>query len=181
MPPKPHPSRSPPPSLPPQALLHTLQSLLSLELHAETTQNALLLGAAPPPLLARAGLALLNLSITSYRTGLGGRTVLELGLDPALAPSAKDSSNNHSSGLPPLPEHGIRTGDIVRVGERPRDTAKKREVAEGKERGVEGVVVRVGERVVQVALGKEGKKGGKEEDDSAGAGLEGLPDGKLWM
>ena len=73
-----------------------------------------------------------------------------------------------------LPEHGIRTGDIVRVGERPKDGAKKRDVEATRGKGVEGVVVRVQERSVQVALGKEGGK-----DDGEG---EGVPrEGKLWL
>ncbi|ETN43672.1 uncharacterized protein HMPREF1541_02831 [Cyphellophora europaea CBS 101466] len=161
-------SPSPSTSLPPAALLTTLSSLLALELHAETTQNALLLSSAPPTLLARAGLALLNLSIASYRTGLGGRTVLELVLDAAVVP--KDSRGE-------LPEHhGIRTGDIVRVGERPREAARKREVREVEKGGVEGVVVRVGERGVWVAVGREGR-----DRDEEGGGIEQLGDGKLWL
>ncbi len=99
------------------------------------------------------------------RTGMGGRTVIELSLDSAVITKGTRGE---------LPEHGIRTGDIVRVGEKPKDGAKKRDVEATKGRGVEGVVVRVGDRSVQIALGKDG---GKDEGDGVG-----LPsDGKLWL
>ena len=98
------------------------------------------------------------------RTGMGGRTVVELVLDSAVIPKG---------GKGDLPQHGIRTGDIVRVGERPREGAKKRDVAEQKGKGAEGVVVRVGERGLQVALGKEG---GKDDGDEQMAG-----EGRLWL
>jgi DNA polymerase alpha-associated DNA helicase A len=168
MAPKPPP---PPQPLPPQAHLTTLLSLLTLELKAETAQSSLLLTSTPPTLLARAGLALLNLSLASYRTGLGGRTVLELVPDPATGTPAGSGKAGSPELL--LGEHGIRTGDIVRVGERPRDSARKKEVREVKGRGVEGVVVRVSAGAVMVAVG------GKGEED--GEGIEGLSEGRLWL
>ncbi|EXJ83233.1 hypothetical protein A1O1_06852 [Capronia coronata CBS 617.96] len=147
--------------LPPAAFFATLLSLLSVEQASEVAETSLLLSSTPPSTLARAGLAILNLSIQSFKTGLGGRSVVELGLDSAVV--AKDSKGE-------LPEHGIRTGDIVRLGEMPKGTAKKREVNELKGKGVEGVVTRVGERAVWVALGKDG-----------GDDVEAVPDGKLWL
>lgn len=149
------------PLLPPPAFFTTLLSLLSVEQASEVAETSLLLSSTPPSTLARAGLAILNLSIQSLKTGLGGRSVVELGLDSAVI--SKDSKGE-------LPEHGIRTGDIVRLGEMPKGTAKKKEVSELKGKGVEGVVTRVGERAVWVALGKEG-----------GDDVEAVPDGKLWL
>lgn len=162
---------APPPStssmLPPATFFTTLAHLLTLEQASEVAENALLLSSAAPTTLARAGLAILSLTIASLKTGLGGRSVVELALDPAVV--AKDSKGD-------MPEHGIRTGDIVRVGEMPKGTAKKKEVVELKGKGVEGVVTRVGERAVWVALGKDGggSNGGGDE-------VEGVPDGKLWI
>ena len=89
--------------------------------------------------------------------------MVELGLDPAVV--AKDSKGE-------LSQHGIRTGDVVRVGEMPRGTVKKKEVSELKGKGAEGVVTRVGQRAVWVALGKDG---GNVDD------MEEVPDGKLWL
>ena len=134
-------------------------SLLVAEQASEVAETTLLLSDTAPTILARSGLAVLNLTLHSQRTGLGGKTVVELGLDSAIAGSNAD-----------LPEHGIRTGDIVRVGDQPKGDAKKKERNEAKTKGVEGVVTRVGERAIWVALGK----GGGDEDVD-------LPGGKLWL
>ena len=108
--------------------------------------------------------------------------MLELGLDPAVTPTGgrgNANSTGGSGGSPGgeggrrLPEHGIRTGDIVRVGEQAKGGARKKEVAEMKGKGVEGVVTRVGERAVWVAVGKDG--------DSNDADGEVLGEGRLWL
>lgn len=147
----------------PAAFAYTQLSLLEVEQSAEVAETTLLLNDSPPTTLARAGLAILNLSPVSQRTGLGGKTVLELGLDPAIASVEKGRSD--------LPEHGIRTGDIVRVGEQPSGAAKKKEKAEMKGKGVEGVVTRIGQRAIWVALGKDS---GADDDVD-------IPTGKLWL
>jgi DNA polymerase alpha-associated DNA helicase A len=139
----------------------TQLSLLSAELDAEAAETALLLSSQPPQILARAGLAILNLTVSSLRTGLGGKTVVELALDSAVT-GGKDRDGR-------LPEHDIRTGDIVRVGDLPTGGAKKKDREELKAKGFEGVVTRVGERAVWVALGKDGR------DD------EDLSSGRLWL
>lgn len=130
-------------------------SLLASELAAETSQSALLLSTHSPRTLSRAGLAITNLTLSSQRTGLGGKTVLELEQDSAV-------------GGEELGEHGIRVGDIVRVGQQPKGGEKKAEKKSIEDKGLEGVVVRVGQRVVQVALDKEG-------DEGEGVG------GRLWV
>lgn len=115
-------------------------SLLSAELIAETTSTTLLLSSTSPKTLARAGLAITNLSLSSLRTGLGGKTVLELEQDHAIG-------NNGELG-----EHGIRVGDVVMIGEQPKGGEKKKEKAAINERGTQGVVIRVGNKGLQVAL-----------------------------
>lgn len=149
--------------LSPAAFAHVQLSLLRTEQSAEVEETTLLLSEFPPKSLARAGLAILNLTLFTQRTGLGGKTVLELGLDHAITSTGKGGSN--------LPEHGIRTGDIVRVGEQPSGRAKRKEKVEMKEKGMEGVVARVGERAIWVAAGK----GSSGDED-----LE-IPDGKCWL
>ncbi|RMD39985.1 hypothetical protein DV735_g5144, partial [Chaetothyriales sp. CBS 134920] len=158
--------------LPHPAFFATLRSLLDRELAAETAEASLLLTSTPPTVLARAGLAILNLTVSSLRTGMGGRTVIELALDPAVIP--KGSAGD-------LPEHAIRTGDIVRVGPKPSDGARKKDRSETEAKGVEGVVVKVRERALQVALGKEGGGGGSGKDDDAVTAA--VPDGNqlLWL
>ena len=65
-------------------------------------------------------------------------------------------------------EHGIRVGDIVRVGEQPKGGERRKEKMGMEGRGLEGVVVRVGQRGVQVALDKD-------EDNVDGLGA------RLWV
>ena len=115
-------------------------SLLNAELAAETASTALLLSSSSPKLLARAGLAITNLNLSSLRTGLGGKTVLELEQDHAIGNDGE------------LGEHGIRVGDIVRIGEQPKSGEKKKEKAVIDQRGTEGVVIRIGDKGLQVAL-----------------------------
>ncbi|KAI4096473.1 MAG: hypothetical protein LQ344_000981 [Seirophora lacunosa] len=130
-------------------------SLLAAELAAETSQNALLLSTHSPRTLSRAGLAITNLSLSSQRTGLGGKTVLELEQDSAV-------------GGEELGDHGIRVGDIVKVEQQPKGGERKLEKRSMEGKGLEGVVVRIGRKAVQVALDKE-------EDEGDGLG------GMLWV
>ena len=104
-------------------------ALLSAELAAETASTTDLLASTSPNVLSRAGLAIINLVVSSQRTGLGGKTVLELEQDHAVGNAGE------------IGEHGIRTGDIVRVGEQPKGNEKKKEKAGMEGRGVEGGVV----------------------------------------
>ena len=120
-------------------------------------ETASLVAAHSPAALQRAGVALTGLVIGAQRTGLGGKTVLELGPDTATAGLAAE-----------LPEHGIRTGDIVLVAEQPAGSAKKREVKELEKKGVKGVVTKVGRNGLAVALGEE-----KEDAGALG--------GRLWV
>ncbi|GAB7340135.1 hypothetical protein MBLNU457_6619t2 [Dothideomycetes sp. NU457] len=130
-------------------------SLLSDELKAETEETAILTSTHAPSVLARVGQAVLNLSVSSQRTGLGGKTVLELELDPAVAGVSKE-----------LPEHGLRVGDIVAVAEQPKGAERKKERESMEKKGVNGVVVKVLKEMIVVALDKE-------EID--------VPGGKLWL
>jgi len=131
----------------------TQLSLLSQELNAEVSQTVDLISQASPSALQRAGIAVLNLHVASQRTGLGGKTVLELELDPAI-------------GRDELPEHGLRVGDIVGVRSQVGGSAKKQEKAKAETEGVDGVMVKVSATALAVALDKE--------DADA-------PGGKLWM
>ncbi|KAF2220410.1 AAA domain-containing protein [Elsinoe ampelina] len=129
--------------------------LLANEQQAEVEETSLLTATHSPSVLARAGLAITNLTVNNQRTGLGGKTVLDLGLDPAVSGNSKE-----------LPQHGIRVGDIVGVAEQPKGAEKKKDRTEMEKKGVQGVVVKVMREVVVVALDKE------EVD---------VPGGKLWL
>lgn len=129
--------------------------LLDKELNAELSESKALTSTHAPKALARAGLAILNLTIASQRTGLGGKTVVDLGLDSAIAGSESD-----------LPRHGIRVGDIVRLAEQPKCGERKVEKDVVEKNGANGVVVKAGQSTVVVALDK---------DDVD------VPSGKLWL
>jgi DNA polymerase alpha-associated DNA helicase A len=121
-------------------------TLLDAELQAELSETNALLSSHTPTALARAGLAILNLNVSSIRTGLGGKTVVELGLDSAVVAKGEK---------PDIPEHGIRVGDIVAVQDQPSGNAKKTEKKELEKKGVEGVVLRVRRENVVIVLDKE--------------------------
>jgi len=127
----------------------TQLALLDLELQSEVSETSSLISNSSPAALQRAGVAITSLTLTSQRTGLGGKTVVELGPDPATA--GKEGE---------LPEHGVRTGDIVVVSEMPSGSAKKREVRELESKGCRGVVTRVGRTAIWAALDeREGEEG----------------------
>jgi DNA polymerase alpha-associated DNA helicase A len=133
-------------------------TLLDAELQAELSETNALLSSHTPSALSRAGLAILNLNVSSIRTGLGGKTVVELGLDSAVVAKGEK---------PDIPEHGIRVGDIVGVQEQPSGSAKKAEKRDAVKKGADGVVLRIRRETVEVVLDKE------DADVPSG--------GRLWM
>ncbi|CAK7267181.1 hypothetical protein SEPCBS57363_002468 [Sporothrix epigloea] len=114
--------------------------LLTAELQSEIAQTAETVGGHTPAALQRAGVAVTNLVVGGWRTGMGGRTVLILEGDAATASSDE------------LPEHGLRTGDVVLVAEQPGGSAKKREMRDLEKRGVHGVLTRVRRTALEVAV-----------------------------
>lgn len=135
----PHP---PPVDIP--AFAATQLALLERELQSEISETSSLISAHSPTGLQRAGLAITNLVSSSQRTGLGGKTLLELGPDAATSSTGE------------LPAHGIRVGDIVLVAEQPAGGAKKRQVRELEEKASRGVVTKAQRAAVYVAL-EEGR------------------------
>jgi DNA polymerase alpha-associated DNA helicase A len=106
----------------------SLENEKSVDIDEMTT----LLSSLPPKRLAARGLAVVNLVIGSMRTGLGGKTIIELELDPAVA-----------NGSPILDTGDIRTGDIVKVTQ---DKAREDSPF------IEGVVVKSGSASIAVAI-----------------------------
>lgn len=125
------------------AFASTQLALLDAELQSEVQETSGLITGLSPTALQRAGLAITNLVISAQRTGMGGKSVLEL--EP-------DSATNASG---ELPEHGVRTGDIVLVSEQPAGSAKKREIKDLEKKGVRGVVTKVKRESLSVAADEE--------------------------
>lgn len=134
-------------------------ALLDAEQKSEIAETSDLIAAHSPAALQRAGAAITNLAAASRRTGPGGKTVVELAPDPAVSGPGGE-----------LPEHGIRPGDIVLVGEQPAGSARRREVRDLERRGVRGVVTRVRRCDVGVALDED-----REDAVSAALG------GRVWI
>ncbi len=126
-------------------------ALLDAELEAELAEASSLVAQSSPTTLQRAGLAITNLILSSQRTGLGGKTVIDLEPDSAI-------------GGDQAQEHGIRTGDIVSVQEQVAGSAKKKERNDASK--VTGVVTRVRGPRLSIAI-NEG-----EED---------VPPKRLWV
>lgn len=121
-------------------------TLLDAELKAELSETDALLSSHTPTALARGGLAILNLNVSSVRTGMGGKTIVELALDSAVVTKGAK---------PEIPEHGIRVGDIVALSDQPAGSAKKTEKKELEKKGAEGVVLRVRRENIEMVLNKE--------------------------
>lgn len=85
-------------------LSESFSSALKEEQKLDIDETNKLLDSKSPKQLARQGLAIINLIIGSIRTGMGGRTIITLELDPAV--SQKDQELDFGE---------VRTGDIVRV------------------------------------------------------------------
>jgi DNA polymerase alpha-associated DNA helicase A len=126
------------------AFASTQLALLDAELQSELQETSGLISNTSPTSLQRAGLAITNLVVSSQRTGLGGRTVLELSPDSATAGAGGE-----------LPEHGIRTGDIVLVSEQPAGSAKKREIKDLEKKGARGVVTKIKKDAVAIAVDED--------------------------
>ncbi|EFE37584.1 hypothetical protein TRV_07762 [Trichophyton verrucosum HKI 0517] len=129
--------------------------------------------------LQNAGHALTGMVLTNCRTGMGGREVGEFGLNTALSGSGRAKGASKDEDNTRLGVHGITVGDIVRVEEiaSGKTTAKSKagQDDEKGQRGLEGVVTRVGERSIWAAFGDRGK--GKQDED----GVDELWGRKLWL
>lgn len=146
------------------AFAATQLELLAAELQSEIAQTAETVGGHTPAALQRAGIALINLVIGGRRTGMGGRTVLTLEGDSATASSDE------------LPEHGLRTGDVVLVAEQPGGSAKKREMRDLEKRGVHGVVTKLKRTAIEVAVDDD-----KTENDENVDALMQSVSGRVWL
>jgi len=140
----------------------TQLSLLQAELDSEIEETSILVSSHSPAALQRGGLALTNLTVTSQRTGFGGKTIVELSPDAATSSSTSDGDGGGG-----LPQHGIRPGDIILLSEQPAGSAKKKELRDIEKKGVTGVVTRVRKNDVGVAL--------NEDREDA------VPTGRVWM
>ncbi|RKF65407.1 DNA polymerase alpha-associated DNA helicase A [Golovinomyces cichoracearum] len=137
--------------------LHLLEHELATELQEisnEVSNNT-------PKSLSRAGLAIMNLTPVSQRTGLGGKTIVEMIPDTATGNEGE------------IPENGMRVGDIVALAEQPVGNARKSEVRDLEQKGVKGILVKITKTRLALAL-----------EDDRGDNTEALLSGqqrRLWI
>lgn len=105
----------------PVTLSTQFSSALIEEKQIDIDETAKLLESKSPKQLAKKGLAIINLSISSLKTGMGGRTIMTLELDPAYSSKGQD-----------IQLGDIRTGDIVRVSPLSAATDSKKKGSQGK-------------------------------------------------
>ncbi|KAG5297993.1 helicase [Histoplasma ohiense] len=187
-----------PTPIPIQAFAQAQTELLLAEHEAEIASSPLSasiaqsdgISASTRRTLQAAGYALIGLVLINCRTGMGGREVGEFGVDSAIGSGArggKDSNGdggNGDGGAQRLGAHGMRVGDVVRVEDVAAGTrggggrARGSKEEERKDKALEGVVTRVGERSIWVAFGGQRVAGGKGRDEES---IEDLWGKKVWM
>lgn len=114
-----------------EKLVTQLSEALAQEQLVDVDETSQLIKSLTPKQLALRGLAVLNLISGSMRTGLGGKVIHELEIDPAIA-----------NGDQSIDSGEVRTGDIVKLA---KMKAKEDEYAEG-------VVVKSSSKGISVAL-----------------------------
>jgi DNA polymerase alpha-associated DNA helicase A len=107
-------------------------SALNVERREDYDSTQAIISSTPPKILAKNGLAVLNLVIENIRTSLGGKLIVELSIDSAIIGSKETATNSNkknktsksknpktkSTSTPntnPLANNDFKTGDIVRI------------------------------------------------------------------
>ncbi|KAI5963242.1 uncharacterized protein KGF55_003034 [Candida pseudojiufengensis] len=115
------------------------------EQEEDVNQTSIYLNSYPPKKLAQLGYAILNLNITNVRTGISGKTILELQLDKSIANGEIDTST-------------MKTGDIVKIAKMIKESKKenKKKNTDGDkdedELAIEAVVVKVTNQQVTLSV-----------------------------
>ncbi|KAJ3850391.1 P-loop containing nucleoside triphosphate hydrolase protein [Lentinula lateritia] len=125
------------------AFIDRQKLLLTRERDAEVERSSLLLSNCGPRLLEQKGLALLGLGIHEVKIGLGGKTLIELE-----RPSAYHTN-------PTFPPHNLRTGDLARIEANITTKSKRQASTDTKDSTVEGVVYKVSDTRIVLAVDSE--------------------------
>ncbi|PWN19709.1 P-loop containing nucleoside triphosphate hydrolase protein [Microstroma glucosiphilum] len=147
-----------------QSWLQRHLTLLQRERSAELEESHLLLSSVSPRVLETNGLALCRLGVLNTSIGMGGKSLVELHRPTAY----------HTE--PAFPPNGFRSGDVVVIvdeaGSGEGDDGRKKKASASKDKalasentGVDGVVVRVAETKITIAIGKRRRKGGDDGEE----------------
>lgn len=137
-----------------EQLSETLLVALAEEQQVDVIETSKILETQSPKQLAGRGLAVLNLVIGSLRTGMGGRTVVSLEIDPAIGGKELDLGD-------------VRTGDLVRLA--PQASSKKSKKGSDDDKTFLEGVANVNANSVSVVV---------EEDNDT---LSSFGDTRLWL
>lgn len=146
-----------------QSFLQRHLSLLLQERQAEVEESHLLLSSVSPRVLERNGLALCRLGMLNTSVGMGGKSLVELH-----RPAAYHTETN-------LPAHSFRSGDVVAIvdeaegsGSGGSKKGKGKSAVAGESSDIDGVVTRVTDTKIVVAIGsrRRGAGGGAADADS---------------
>lgn len=151
----------PPTPLQLQAWLQRHLDLLLAERRAEVAESHLLLSSVSPKVLEANGLALGRLGILDQSVGAGGKRIVEL---------HRPAAFNNESNFPP---HSFRTGDVVKIvdeaGDKQAGGSKKKSSKKsddnGNVDGIDGVITRVTDTRIYVAIGRSRRKSGGDEGE----------------
>ncbi|KAM0755484.1 P-loop containing nucleoside triphosphate hydrolase protein [Meredithblackwellia eburnea MCA 4105] len=135
-----------------QGFIKRLIELTERERQVEEEESRLLFTSCPFNLLEKRGLGLGNLAITKTSIGLGGKTLIDL----------ERPGHLHSS--PIFPPHSFRPGDLAALEDPAASSSKIKSKAVKHGPALEGVVFKVLETKVVVALNRRGGEAGKDED-----------------
>ncbi|KAF9070139.1 P-loop containing nucleoside triphosphate hydrolase protein [Rhodocollybia butyracea] len=125
------------------AFIDRQKVLLAREREASISQTSDLLSNFDPKLLEKKGLALLGLGVQEVKIGLGGKTLVQL----------ERPSAYHSSII--FPPHTLRPGDLARIEANVTTKTKKPAVADTKDSTVQGVVYKVSDTRIVIAVDSE--------------------------
>ncbi|KAG0041009.1 hypothetical protein BGZ82_003620 [Podila clonocystis] len=134
----------------PELFLAHQEKLVQAERDFELLEIQRVFAACTPAQLAKKGLAVLGLTVVGMKTGAGGKSLVDLEL------------SNATSTSPSLPAHRLRVGDIVALEEHATGS-KGKTMKSGDKPKLEGVVFRITETTIVVAI-KNRREGGDEEE-----------------
>lgn len=121
-------------------LADQFRTAIELEQKCDTLLTNSYLEKYSPKKLASFGVAIINLVLTNLRTGLGGKTLIELSLDPALSKQEDE-----------IPTGNLRVGDIVKLDRMLASSLKTPEKLK-ESNSLEGVIVKITGKLLCVAV-----------------------------
>ncbi|KAF3993986.1 hypothetical protein FT663_00006 [Candidozyma haemuli var. vulneris] len=121
-----------------EKLAQEFVNAINLELQCDNILTDSYLSKYSPKKLASFGLAIVNLTMTNMRSGIGGKSLIELSLDPAVSQPDEEIKSG-----------SLRVGDIVQLDKMKSATAKD---SDKESTSLEGVVTRLSSSAVTVSV-----------------------------